>query len=150
MSYNELVKQGAIEKIHTSDGEIADHIRKARHDTAVAQNVKGIDLDWAFAIAYSGVLQASLAYMNLKGYRPKGEAKHYNTFRFLKESLPASYSDKIDRLQNLRRKRNRTVYHLFDAVTEAEAKDIIAFSARFLDEIMDFMPEKIIKLSEKP
>ena len=30
MNYERLVREGAIERISTSDGEIADHIRKAR------------------------------------------------------------------------------------------------------------------------
>mgnify|MGYP001589459131 CR=1 FL=1 len=149
MNYERLVREGAIERISTSDGEIADHIRKARHDIAVAQNVTNIDLDWAFTIAYNGILQVALGFMYSKGYRPKGEAKHYNTFRFLQEVLPASYSSQIARLQKLRKKRNRAVYQQMDSVSEKEAKDIISFSARFLEEISEIMPEKIIEQSRE-
>lgn len=150
MNYDKLVKDNAIEPIHTSKGDIGDHIRKARHDIEVAQNVAGIDLDWAFTIAYSGILQAALGFMNYKGYRPKGEAKHYNTFRFLKIALPDSFADQIDRLQNLRKKRNKAVYQESSIVSESEAHDIINFSGKFLEEISSLLPEDIIKMSKEP
>lgn len=149
MNYEKLVRENAIEPIHASKGDIADHIRKGRHDIQVAQNVSGIDLDWAFTIAYNGILQAALGFMNFKGYRPKGEAKLYNTFRFLKAALPGSFADQIDRLQNLRKKRNRAVYTESSIVSESEALDIIDFSKKFLDEISNLLPDDIIKTSKE-
>ncbi len=149
MNYEKLVKDKAIEPIEASKGDIADHFRKAGHDIDVAQNVAGIDLDWAFTIAYSGILQVAPGFMNYKGYRPKGEAKHYNTFRFLKAALPNSYANDIGRLQNLRKKRNRAVYQELDSVSENEAYDIIKFSGKFLEEITKLIPEDIIRMSEK-
>ena len=149
MNYEKLVKNKAIEKIHISQGELADHLRKARQDIETAQKVENIDLDWSFNIAYNGILQTALTYMAYKGYRPKGEAKHYNTFRFLEASFPKSYTSKIKLLQNFRKKRNRAVYHEAHLVTESEAKTIIVFSIKFLEEISKQLPPGIIKLSKQ-
>lgn len=149
MIYEKLLKEKAIEPIYASEGEIADHLRKARHDIEIAQGVQKIDLDWSFTIAYSGILQAAMAFMYFKGYRPRGEAKHYNTFRFLEASFPKTYTSKINTLQNFRKKRNKTVYQVVGLVSENEAKTIISFSSDFLKEISDLLPNDIIKLSKE-
>lgn len=148
MTYEELVKDKAIEPIEANKGEIADHLRKARHDIEIAQNVVAVDSDWAFAIAYNGILQTALAFMYHKGYRPKGEAKHYNTFRFLEASFPKTYTTKINRLQNLRKKRNKAIYQAVGLVSEDEVKDIIAFSVEFSEEISSLLPQDIVKASQ--
>lgn len=149
MSYRRLVSERAIEKVSVSNEELADHLRKARHDISLAQKVADLDLDWGYTIAYNGILQAALTFMYYKGFRPKGEAKHYNTFRFLKAALPKSYSEEINRLQKLRQKRNKAVYQRSGIISEKEARDIISFSAKFLEEITSFMPDNIIKMSKK-
>lgn len=110
MNLENFLKERAIEPAKVTDGEIAEHLRVADHDIGVAQSVAGLDLDWAFTIAYNGILQSALAFMYLKGYRPRGEAKHYNTFRFLKAALPGEFQKEITRLQKLRKKRNQAVY----------------------------------------
>lgn len=147
MSYEKLVEERAIEKVHISHEEIADHLRKANQDIETAQKVKGIDLDWAFNIAYNGILQTALTFMYFRGYRPRGEAKHYNTFRFLEASFP-SYTSKIDVLQNFRKKRNRAVYQVAGVVTENEARAIIVFSIDFFKEISGLLPSEIVKLAK--
>lgn len=149
MSLERLVKAGAIDQIESSDEEIADHLRKARHDLGVARNVADIDLDWAFAIAYSGILQAALALMYFKGYRPKGEAKHYNTFLFLQAALPKSHEAQIERLQNFRKKRNKAVYQKVHFVSDKEATDMIHFALKFIEEICMLLPTRIVDDSKK-
>lgn len=146
MPYEDLLKQRVIEPARVSKGEITEHLRVAKHDVSVAQNIASIDLDWAFTVAYNGILQTALAYMYSSGFRPRGEGKHLNTFRFLKAALPESYSKEIARLQKLRQKRNMAVYQTRGIVTEKEAKDIIKFADRFFEEIINLMPEEYRKL----
>lgn len=104
MLYENLLKQRVIEPTKVSKEEIAEHLRVAMHDASVAQNISSIDLDWAFTVAYNSILQIALAYMYLQGYRPRGEGKHLNTFRFLKITLAKEYEREIGRLQKLRQK----------------------------------------------
>lgn len=46
MTYEKLLKEKAIEPIYASEGEIADHLRKAGHDTEIAQNVTILSDSW--------------------------------------------------------------------------------------------------------
>lgn len=132
-----------------SHEEVAGHLRAARQDRQSAEFIAGNDLDWAFNIAYNSILQAALAYMYWKGYKPRGEGKHYNTFEFLKESLPGELQEDIKLCQKLRKKRNRSVYGERGLISETEAKNIVSFSKRFLDEISGLLPDNIIKMSKE-
>ncbi|MHB9053615.1 MAG: HEPN domain-containing protein [Thermoleophilia bacterium] len=138
-----------IEPCKVIDEEIAGHLRAAEQDRQSAEYMAGNDLDWAFNIAYNSILQAALAYMYWQGYQPRGEGKHYNTFEFLKAALPNEFQKDIARCQKLRKKRNRSVYGERGLITEDEAKSIVSFSKRFLDEILDLLPENIVKLGQE-
>lgn len=149
MSYESLIKRRIIEPCKVSDEEIAGHLNAAWRDRQTAEYIATMDLDWAFNIAYNSILQAALAYMYWQGYRSRGEGKHYNTFEFLKEALPSEFQKDIDRCQKLRKKRNRSVYGGRGQISETEAKNIVAFSKKFLDEISDLLPENIVEMSRE-
>jgi len=80
--------------------------------------------------------------MNHLGYRPRGEGKHYNTFRFMEEALPDD-APMIRRLQKLRRKRNATIYEQSGLVSEKEARDVIEFASRYYASIEAKLPREI-------
>jgi len=141
MSYEDLLRQRVIEPVEVSKKEILEHLRLARHDISISRDIASIDLDWAFNITYNGILQTALAYMCSEGYRPRGEGKHLNTFRFLKASLPEAYKKEVDRLQKLRRKRNRAVYETRGIITKKEMEAVIGFAEDFFEEMLGFMPE---------
>ncbi len=149
MTFDELLKRRAIERCRVSPDEIGEHLRVAKHDFGLARSVAAQDLDWAFSIAYNGILQTSLAFMYHQGYRPKGEAKHYNTFRFLAAALPGEWEHDISRLQKLRAKRNLAMYQTRGVVSESEAQDILDFSERFFAEIVRLLPREIVRDSEE-
>lgn len=148
MSFEELLKQRAIEHVKVTPREIAGLLELARRDTKTAHGLTVTDLDWAFVIAYNAILQLSIAYMNSQGYRPRGEGKHYNTFRFMEEAFPED-AVMIRRLQKLRKKRNTTVYEQTGLVSETDARDVIAFSSRYYDMIFNRLPKSVRDLAPK-
>lgn len=148
MSFEGLLKTRAIERVDIKPSEIAGLLGVARRDIATAGSLVNTDLDWAFAIAYNAILQLSIAYMASLGYRPRGEGKHYNTFRFMAEALPDEASS-IRRLQKLRKKRNETIYEQTGVVGDAEARDVIAFAARYFDSILARLPREVTDRFEK-
>lgn len=147
MSYEELLRKRIIEPVDVSCEETADLLRVARRDIKTAKNLIAMDLDWAFAIAYNAILQLTIAWMNSLGYRPRGEAKHMNTFVFLEETLPEEHQPMIKRLQRMRRKRNATVYRQRGLVSEKEALDVIEFAMQYYRDMERLLPEQIVSLS---
>jgi uncharacterized protein (UPF0332 family) len=147
MTFDEMVKRRMIEKTAVSDEEIAEHLRIGRHDVAVARVVATQDLDWAFNIAYNGILQTATAYMRHAGYRPRGEAKHYHTFLFMAEALPPEFAHDIARVQKMRAKRNTAVYDTRGAVSDKEAHGILDFAERFCAAITALLPDRIVRMA---
>ncbi len=146
MSYEDLLRQRIIEPVEVSPEEIVNLFKVAQRDIKTSKNLIDSDLDWAFSIAYNAILQISLAYMNSLGYRPRGEAKHANTFRFLSETLPKTHHSTIKRLQRMRQKRNATIYRRAGLVSEKEAKDIIGFTNSYYELIKKLLPAEIRSL----
>lgn len=142
MSFEELLKRRDIEPVTVTAREIAELLALSKRDIRASEAMLNADLDWAFAIAYNGILQLSIAYMNHLGYRPRGEGKHYNTFRFMEEALPDEALI-IRRLQKLRRKRNATIYEQSGLVSEKEARDIIEFASHYYTSIEAKLPREI-------
>lgn len=149
MSYEELLKARIIEPVSVSNEEIADLLKVARRDIETATRLKNFDLDWAFAIAYNSILQLTLAWMNYLGFRPRGEAKHANTFTFLEEALPKERKSIVERLQKMRKKRNTTIYKKRGLISERDAHMVIDFATEYYKEIEATLPDRIVKLSQK-
>jgi hypothetical protein len=144
MSFEELLKRRAIERVTVTPREIGELLAVARRDIRAAQAMVNTDLDWAFAIAYNAILQLSIAFMAQLGYRPRGEGKHYNTFRFMEEALPEDKA-MIRRLQKLRKKRNVTLYEHPGAISETEALDVVEFASRYYEEIKSKLPPEVAR-----
>ncbi|MCM8831903.1 MAG: HEPN domain-containing protein [Candidatus Omnitrophica bacterium] len=136
MNFKELQKQNLIEKYQVTPHEINSIIEAAKNDIKTAQNLLNVDTCWAFNIAYNCLLEASLALMYSKGFRPIGEAKHVSIILFLKKILGKNYQSKIERFNQMRRKRHKAVYGILRNITEYEAKEAVKFATEFLEEII--------------
>ncbi|MBC7251255.1 MAG: HEPN domain-containing protein [Anaerolineae bacterium] len=101
-----------------------------------------IDLDWALIVAYNAALQAGLALMYAKGYRPKGPDRHKTVIRFLRATLDPSFRPKLNRLDRIRRKRHQAVYRLAGAISEREAKGTIEFAEEFVTQLADLITKE--------
>ena len=142
MNFDVLLRMRVIERVTVTSEEISELFAVARRDLRTAQSLVDIDLDWAFAVAYNSILQLSVAYMNYLGFRPRGEGKHYHTFRFMAEALPDEQV-MVKRLQRLRKKRNASIYEHPGLVSEKEAHEVIDFATRYYQHIEEKLPSEI-------
>lgn len=135
MSYQPLLRAGLIEPYQVPKEEIRDLLEVARRDVKTAQELMNIDLDWALIVAYNAALQAGLALMYAKGYRPRGPDRHKTVIRFLRTALDPSFKPKLNRLDRIRKKRHQAVYRLAGAISEREAKGTIEFAEEFVAQL---------------
>lgn len=149
MTYEKLLEDRIIEPVKVPQDEIAYLLGVARRDIKLAENLKSSSLDWAFAIAYNSILQLSIAYMNFLGYRPRSGAKHVNTFKFMEKAVSEEEKPMVRRMQQLRRKRNLTIYERAGLVTEKEAREIVEFAVRYYKDIESKLPKELVELSNK-
>lgn len=134
-----LERAGLIEPYQVPPAEIKDLLEVARRDTKTARELVNIDLDWALIVAYNAALQAGLALMYAKGYRPRGPDRHKTVLRFLQATLDPSFKPKLNRLDRIRKKRHQAVYRLAGAVSELEAKGTIEFAEEFVTQLANLI-----------
>lgn len=136
MTIQDLQNKNLIEKYRVPSEEIRGILKAAKSDLKTAHEVLNTDLCWAFNIAYSAVLEAGIALMYAKGFRPAGEAKHVSVILFLRDALGKEHEDSLNRFNQMRRKRNKAIYGLLRNITEYEAKGSIKFAATLTEEII--------------
>ena len=139
MTYQSLERAGLIESYQVPQAEIEDLLEVARRDVKTAQELTNIDLDWALIVAYNAALQAGLAFMYAKGYRPRGPDRHKTVIRFLRATLDPSFKSKLNRLDRVRKKRHQAVYRMAGAVSGREAKGTIEFAEEFVALLADLI-----------
>lgn len=145
MSFEELQKRNFIEKYQVSSEGINNIVEAAKADVKTAQGLLNIDTCWAFTIAYNSILAAGIALMYKKGFRPKGEAKHVSVILFLRKTLGNKYNNDLDRFDQMRRRRNKTIYGILRNITEYEARAAVKFAGQFLTTIIKLI--EVIKPS---
>jgi uncharacterized protein (UPF0332 family) len=133
--YEDLIEKKLIERTPIYKDEIWHLKDAAQKDIETAKFLIRINSDWALNIAYSALLRISLALMYDEGYRPKGEAKHKVVVEFLREKLGRKFREELERIDDLRRKRNRMIYHASDVASEYEVKETIEFAKEFINRV---------------
>ena len=139
MTYQPLERAGLIDLYQVPLVEIRDLLEVARRDVKTARELTNIDLDWALIVAYNAALQAGLAFMYAKGYRPRGADRHRTVIRFLRATLDPSFKPKLNRLDRIRKKRHRAVYRMAGAISEREAKGTIEFAEEFVTQLANLI-----------
>ncbi len=142
MAYERLIKQGRIKSYNASEQEIRSLLEIAARDLSTAEGVLSIDPNWAYNISYNAMLQSSRALMLRKGYRPRGSSQHATVVQFIKETLGKEYSDSVALFDQLRRKRNRTVYETALLIGAKEAKEALVLAQEFVILLTDLISQR--------
>lgn len=139
MTFQSLEQVGLIEHYRVAKDEIRHVLKLARRDMKTARELMNINLDWALIAAYNAALQAGLAVMYTKDYRPKGPDWHKNVIRFLHATLEPSFRPKIIQLDQIRKKRHQVLYHSAGEISEREPRGTIEFAEEFLGQVANLI-----------
>ncbi|MEA1976976.1 MAG: HEPN domain-containing protein [Chloroflexota bacterium] len=132
MTYERLIKQGLIKTYAASEKEIRSLLEIATRDLSTAENMVGINPDWAYNISYNAMLQSSRALMLRKGYRPRGPRQHATVVQFVKQTVGEEHRHLVSLFDQMRRKRNRLVYNVANLVSEKECKEALSLAHEFV------------------
>ena len=135
MPYEALLAAGKIQKQPPQPRTIRDLLSLAERDISVAAQTLEVDPDWAFNIAYNGILQASRALMLKQGSRPRGPEQHTTAVRFLKEALGEAFADQVATIDQMRRKRHKAVYEASGRIGAGEAQQAVSFARGYVEKI---------------
>jgi uncharacterized protein (UPF0332 family) len=132
MSYDELLRSGRIRREDISRVEVLASMKLAERDLRVARGMAGQEMDWAFAIAYNAVLQASRALMFSEGFRPASTDAHKNTLAFAMAAVGEEHRRLVTYFDRVRKKRHQAVYDEVGLVSEREVQDLLARAEEFV------------------
>lgn len=126
MTLNDWLDKGWLVKHHPDRRELRELLGIV--DRAIADaEVKGISPDARLSIAHNAALQLAIAALAATGYRAGREAHHYHAIQSLAFTIGAS-TDLVDQLDSFRKKRNISDYERAGAVSEQEAREMLALA----------------------
>ncbi len=126
MSLQDWLENGWLTEHRTSPREIAELLGIADRDLADCQAAE-LSPDWRLGIAYNAALQMATAALAAVGYRAAREAHHYRVIQSLTLTIGAK-SSLVRQLHQFRKKRNISDYERAGAVSDQEAKEMLALA----------------------
>lgn len=138
MDLGQLEKQGLVRREAPDPDAARAALDRAEHDLRTARDLLPIDLDWAFAIAYDAGLQACLAVMLARGYRPRSFDRHRTTIRFCSWAFGGP-DHALQALDDIRQKRHSVIYDLRGSTSTSESEHAISVSRAVLDAVRERM-----------
>jgi len=137
MSLSDWLDKGWLVKHRPDRREIRELLGIA--DRAIADaGVKGISPDARLSIAHNAALQLAIAALAATGYRAGHEAHHYRAIQSLAFTIGAS-TDLIDQLDSFRKKRNISDYERAGAVSEQEAREMLALAKSLRQTVTEWL-----------
>lgn len=122
MNAKGLEREGLLKKVPVSRKRVKNAIHLAKRDLQTAKKVMNENLDWAHAIAYSSILQASRALIFSEGYQPSGSAQHKSMVRYLETRPEKEIQEMVFYIDRMRRRRHAAVYDVAGSVSILEAE----------------------------
>lgn len=140
MSYEELLNKGLIKRFKPSPSQVKNRIELAQRDIKSAKVMMASDRDWAFAMAYNAILQATRALMFAKGFRPgTGEGRHKVAVQFAEITLGEKFHNEIYIFDKMRSKRHRVIYDVSGIISQKEAREAFEFAVKFVDRVVELV-----------
>ena len=126
MSLKDWLDKGWLVRHKPDRREIRELLAIADRALSDAE-VKEISADARLSIAHNATLQLAVAALAATGYRTGREAHHYRAIQSLAFTIDAS-TDLVDQLDSFRKKRNISDYERAGAVSEQEAREMLALA----------------------
>jgi len=133
MNLNDWLEKGWLVKHRPDRRETRELLGIADRDITDAQ-VKEISTDTRLILAYNAALQLAIAALAANGYRASHEAHHYRAIQSLAFTINAS-TDLVDQLDTFRKKRNISDYERAGAISDQEAKEMLALAKTLLETV---------------
>jgi hypothetical protein len=139
VSLGDWLEKGWLVTHRPDRREIQELLGVANRDIADSQ-AKGISNDTRLSLAYNAALQLAVAGLAASGYRAGRAAHHYRAIQSLAFTVGAS-PDLVDQLDAFRKKRNISDYERAGAVSDHEAKEMLALAYALREKVTGWLKE---------
>jgi uncharacterized protein (UPF0332 family) len=141
MDFESLERPGLIESIGVDLRRAISNLKRAEKDLETAHENLGIDIEWAFTIAYHAMLRAGRALMLAKGYRPKGKEQHRTVVAFVDIVLGPEFKNLVNRFDKMRRRRHDFIYDVERPISKFEVEKSMADSKLLIGAIEEIITD---------
>jgi uncharacterized protein (UPF0332 family) len=142
MAYEDLREKGLIEDIGPNFQVVTALIARAMKDLTTARANASIDREWAYAIAYHGMLRAARAMIAAEGLRPRGRDQSHTVVRLAGAILGGEARSLVNAFDRMRRRSQTLLEDPGHPVSRYEAEGAIKDAQKFIERTVELTRSK--------
>lgn len=147
MAYEDLRERGLLEDVKPNFGLVNALIARATKDLATARVVLQVDREWAYGIAYQGMLRAARGAVNSEGLRPRGRDQQRTVVLLATAMLGEEGKQSSNVFDRMRRHWQLILEDPSHPVSRYETEAAIADAEAFVDQMVRWTRSKNPQLS---
>jgi hypothetical protein len=138
MAYEELREKGLVEDVKPNPSAVGGLITRALKDLATARANVSIDREWAYAIAYQGMLRAARGMISAEGLRPRGRDQQRTVVMLAGLILGDDARSLVNAFDRMRRRWQVFVEDVGQPVSRYEVEGAIKDAQRFIERTVEW------------
>ena len=147
MAHEELREKGLIEDIKPSATAASSYLARALKDLATARANLSIDREWAFAIAYQGMLRAARGMIAGEGLRTRGRDQQRTIVVLAGGILGDESAALVNAFDRMRRRWQTIVEEPGQPISRYEVEGALKNAQSFIERAVEIAREKNPQLS---
>ena len=142
MAYEELREKGLVEDIKPNFAVVNALIARSLKDLTTARANASIDREWAYAIAYQGMLRAARAMIMAEGLRPRGRDQQRTVVQLAGALLGGDVRSLLNAFDRMRRRSQTILEEPGQPISRYEIEGAIKDAQQFIERTVDSMRTK--------
>ena len=142
MAYEDVREKGLIEDIKPNFQVVGALIARAMKDLTTARANASIDREWAYAIAYQGMLRAARAMITAEGLRPRGRDQSRTVVLLAGAILGEEVRPLVNAFDRMRRRSQTMLEDPGHPISRYEAEGAIKDAQKFIERTVEFTRTK--------
>jgi hypothetical protein len=138
MAYEDLREKGLVEDVKPNFSEVSALIARAVKDLVTARANASIDREWAYAIAYQGMLRASKGMIAAEGLRPRGRDQQRTVVTLVGAIIGEDARPLVNAFDRMRRRWQSIIEDAGQPVSRYEVEGAIKEAQRFIERTVEW------------
>jgi uncharacterized protein (UPF0332 family) len=142
MAYEDLREKGLVEDVKPNFSAVSALIARAMKDLTTARANASIDREWAYAIAYQGMLRAARAMIAAEGLRPRGRDQQRTVVMLAGAVLGEEVRSLVNTFDRMRRRWQTILEEPGQPISRYEVEGAIKNAHDFIERTVEYTRTK--------
>jgi len=138
MPYEDLREKGLVEDAKPNFATVSALIARAVKDLATARANASIDREWAYAIAYQGMLRAAKSMIAAEGLRPRGRDQQRTVVTLVGLIMGEDSRPLVNSFDRMRRRWQVIIEDAGQPVSRYEVEGAVKEAQRFIERTVEW------------